>query len=287
MISNEGRNERDTLEQRMARESGRAQVLAVTSGKGGVGKTNIAANLAICLAASRKKVVLVDADLGLGNLDIIMNVNSKYNLWHVAHGHRRLEEVVHVGPGGVEVICGGSGLEDMANLSQFQRQRLLEEMDKFQNSCDVILIDTSAGINQSVIGFCQASDHVLVVTTPEPSAMTDAYAVIKVLCGQEFPGRISVVVNMAQSVAEGKKIYRQLSDVAARFLGRTLYDAGVIPKDDRLAASVRMRNPVVLAHPKSQVSSSLIAMAARLSKGCEVSRSSEEGFFRKVVNWFF
>lgn len=286
MTTIEGRDHQNILEQRMAQESGRAKVLAIASGKGGVGKTNIAANLAICLAASRKKVVLVDADLGLGNLDIIMNVNSKYNLWHVAQGQRSLEDVVHIGPGGVEVICGGSGLEDMANLSTFQRQRLLEELDTFQNSSDLILIDTSAGINQSVVGFCRASDHVLVVTTPDPSAMTDAYAMIKVLNAQNYSGQISLVVNMAQSVAEGKKIYRQLADVAQRFLNRTLYDAGVLCRDDKLAASVRMRKPVVLAHPRAQVSSALIAMAARLSKGAEV-KTSGEGFFRKVVNWFF
>jgi flagellar biosynthesis protein FlhG len=265
----------------------KAKVLTVTSGKGGVGKTNIAANLAICLAASGKKVVLIDADLGLGNLDIIMNITSRYNLWHVACGQKSLTDVINSAQAGVEVICGGSGLEEMANLSRFQRQRLLEEMDQLQHRCDIIIIDTSAGINNSVLGFCAAADHVLITTTPEPSAMTDAYAMIKVLAGQDFNGRISLTVNQAESAAEGKRIYRQLADVANRFLDIDVYDAGFVYRDDKVPASVKSRQPVVLSAPRSKATACIVAMAARISKGTVVNSKRKEGFFRKVVNWFF
>ena len=274
------------LQDMMAGQSTKANVIAITSGKGGVGKSNIAANLAICLAASNKKVLLLDADLGLGNVDVLMNINSKYNLSHVISGQKSVAEVTQLGPAGVEVVCGASGLEDMANISSFQRNRLIEELDEMQNNADVILIDTAAGIDKSVVSFCRASDHVLVVTTPEPTAMTDAYAMIKLLAMKDYPGRISMVVNMAQNVSEGKKIYRQISDVARRFIGVQVYDAGVICSSDKLTMSVRLREPVVLAYPKSNVTATLVAMAARLSRGATV-RRAKEGFFQRVVNLLF
>lgn len=265
-----------------------ATVIAVTSGKGGVGKTNVVANLGLAFAASNKKTVLIDADLGLGNLDIIMNINSMYNLWHVARGTHSIEEIIQVGPNGVEVVCGPNGLEDMANLNQFQRSRLIEEMDKFHCNSDIILIDTSAGINQSVLAFCSASDQVLVVTTPEPSAMSDAYAMIKILSLQDYPGKICLVVNMAASLSEGKRVYRQMADVAHKFLSRTVYEAGILCMDERLPKSVKARKPFVLNYPQSNVTSAFTAMAARLSRGCRAGETARnEGFFRKVVNLFF
>ncbi len=263
-----------------------ASVLAITSGKGGVGKTSIAANLAICMAASRKKVVLVDADISLGNLDIIMNINSKYNISHMVNGQKSIEEIIHTGPEGIEIICGASGLEGLANISEFQRHRLLTELSKLQNNSDAIIIDTAAGISRSVVGFCLAADHTLVVTTPEATAMTDAYAMIKVLVRNRFEGRISLIVNMADSQAEGKKVYQQVTNVARRFLDTDVYDAGVLVRDDRLSSAVRLRKPVVLAYPKSQITSSLVALAAKLSSGLAV-EPNKEGFFKKVVDWFF
>jgi flagellar biosynthesis protein FlhG len=224
--------------------------------------------------------------MGLGNLDVLMNINSRYNISHVLDGSRELDEIIHPGPAGVEVICGGSGIENLANLSPFERRRLIDELDELQDSCDVMVIDTGAGINASVMNLCQAADHTLVVTTPEPTAMTDAYATIKVLSGRDYGGRMSLVVNMADSITEGKKIYRQIAEVAGRFLNVTVYEAGVLCKDESLVMSVREREPVVLSYPNSQISSSLSAMAARLWKG-SATRTGTEGFFRKVVNWFF
>lgn len=263
-----------------------ASVLAITSGKGGVGKTSIAANLAICMAASQKRIVLVDADMSLGNLDIIMNINSKYNISHMVNGQKSLEEIIHTGPEGIEIICGASGLEELANISEFQRHRLLRELSKLQNNSDAIIIDTAAGISKSVVGFCLAADHTLVVTTPEATAMTDAYAMIKVLVRNRFDGRISLIVNMADNQAEGKKIYQQVANVARRFLNTDVYNAGVLVKDDHLSSAVRLRKPVVLAYPKSQITSSLMALAAKLSSGLAV-EPNKEGFFKKVVDWFF
>lgn len=276
----------DYLRQIVETRPERAQVLAVTSGKGGVGKTNIAANLSICLAQIRRRVILMDADLGLGNLDLVLNLNSRFNLGHVLNGRKSLEEIIQLGPAGVEVICGGSGIEDLANIHPFQRQRLVDELDRLQHRADLILIDTGAGIHSTVIGFCMASDHTLVVTTPEPTAMTDAYAMIKVLSSRKYQGRISLLVNMADNIAEGRKTYRQISEAAARFLTTAVYDAGVLCKNDLLADAVRRREPVVLAYPRSTVTEHFAAISARLGNVSRMS-SEKDGFFRKVVNWLF
>lgn len=267
-------------------ENPSALVLAITSGKGGVGKTNIAANLAISAAAENKRVILLDADLGLGNLDVLMNLQARYNLSHVISGKRTLEQITHVGPGGVEVICGGSGIESLANLSPFQRQRLLGEMESLQERSDLIVIDTGAGIHSTVVGFCLAADHTLVVTTPEPTAVTDAYAMIKVLASKQYAGRISLLVNMAQSLAEGKKVYRQIAEVANRFLNVAVYEAGVLCRDENLTQAVRRREPVVSAFPKSGISNAFTVISNRLTKGTHT-EIDRKGFFRKVVNWLF
>ena len=267
-------------------ENSGAVVLAITSGKGGVGKTNIAANLSVCMAANNQRVILMDADLGLGNLDVLMNIQARYNLSHVVSGSRTLEEITQIGPNGVEVLCGGSGIEALANLNHFQHQRLLDEMQDLQDRSDLIVIDTGAGIHSSVIGFCLASDHTLVVTTPEPTAITDAYAMIKVLASKNYSGRISLLVNMAPSLAEGKKVYRQIADVASRFLNVAVYEAGVLCRDDNLAQAVRRREPVVQAFPKAGISHAFATISNRLTKGTNI-RAGGEGFFRKVVNWLF
>lgn len=280
------RNEALHLQQMVESCPRQAKVLAITSGKGGVGKTNISANLAICLAASGKKVLLVDADMSLGNLDVIMNLNNKYNISHMLNGRKSLEEIIHTGPAGVEVVCGVSGLEDIANLNEFQRQRFLKELSALQGNNDAIVIDTAAGISKSVIGFCLAADHVLVVATPEATAMTDAYAMIKVLAGNSFGGRISLIVNMAHTISEGKKTYQQISGVAKRFLNIHVYDAGVLLRDEQLVSAVRQRKPVVLAYPGARVSCSIVALAARLSSNASAAETRGSGFFRKVVEWF-
>lgn len=279
-------NEAIHLQQMMQSRERPARVLAVTSGKGGVGKTNIAANLAICLAASRKKVLLVDADLSLGNLDVVMGINSKYNISHMIYGQKSIEEIVHIGPEGLEIICAASGLEELANINEFERQRLLRELCGLGRSSDVIVTDTAAGISRSVVGFCLAADQVLVVTTPEAAAMTDAYAMIKVLIGNKYDGRISLIVNMARTAAQGKKTYRQIANVVKQFLNTHLYDAGVIPWDERLSCAVRQQRAVVLAYPKAPVTSSLVALAAKLS-GSSAAQAGGEGFFKRVADWFF
>ncbi len=277
-------NQAVNLQQAPVGDRAVACVLAVTSGKGGVGKTNIATNLALCMAASEKRVLLLDADISLGNLDLLLNIRSKYNISHVINGAKRVEDIIQLGPLGLQIICGASGLDQLADISESEQHRLLQHLSGLQHASDTIVIDTAAGISNSVVSFCLAADHVLVVTTPEVTAMTDAYGMIKVLVRKRFDGPISVVVNMAQSIAEGRSIYQRLADVAARFLRVDLYYAGVLLKDERLCAAVRSRQPVVLAYPKSQIASSFNTLAARLG-GIDCRRADGGTFFRRVFRW--
>lgn len=262
-----------------------SRVLAITSGKGGVGKTNVAANLALCLAASKKRVLLLDADISLGNLDLVMNIRSRYNNPHVISGQKRVEDIVQTGPEGLRIICGASGLDRLADIDEQEQHRLLRHLAALQNDTDVILIDTAAGISGSVVSFCLAADHVLVVTTPEATAMTDAYGMIKVLVRKQYAGPISVVVNMARDSADGKRTYQRLADVTKKFLQTDLYYAGVLLKDEHLCTAVRERKPVVLAYPRSQISSAFAALAARVG-GIECGRQTQGSFFRRITKWF-
>ncbi len=262
-----------------------AKVLAIASGKGGVGKSNISANLAICLARSGKRVLLWDADMSLGNLDVLLNVQSKYDISHVLFGHRQLNEIIHHGPYGIDILCGASGMESMANLTEFHQSRLIHDMDQLQDNADVIIIDSAAGIAKSVVGFCMASDHVLIVTTPDATAMTDAYGMIKVLAANRFQGHMSLVVNMADTQAQAKKTYLQIARVANQFLGLTIYYAGSVLFDPNLVSAVRARAPVITAYPRTQASVSIRMLASRLSSASP-SKNPKKPFFKQVVNWF-
>src|SRR5881396_2136368 len=199
-----------------------ASVIAVTSGKGGVGKSNVAVNLAIQFASSGKQVVLLDADLGLANADVLCNIDLPFNLSHVIARRKELREVMIDAPGGFKLIGGASGLARMADLTDFDRQRLVTSLVELEQQVDVILIDTGAGISPNVLSFTRAADHVLVVTTPEPTAITDAYAVVKVLHkdaagpnplesvggpGAAGERRISLFVNQVRTPGEGRVVY--------------------------------------------------------------------------------
>ncbi len=263
-----------------------AHIIAVTSGKGGVGKSNVAANLAICLRASGKKVVLMDADLGLANLDVILNVRARYTLAHLVAGKRQIEQVIQKGPGGIRLICGASGLTELTELNEFQRQNLVRELTKLEQQTDYIIIDTGAGISEGVLCFCEAARQTLIVTTPEPTSITDAYAMIKRLVQGHSGTRLSVLVNMAESRTEARNVYQRVAQAAKRFLSVTVYDAGYVLYDEHVSEAVHQSEPLVLAYPRCSASYCFLALAGKLTRSSSAV-ANEEGFFRKVVNWFF
>ena len=270
----------------LARRSRRgALTLAVTSGKGGVGKSNVAVNLSICLAARGVRVTLVDVDVGLANADLLMNVQPRYTLSHVLSGVRSIEAVGIEGPCGLRFVPGTSGRQDLANLSEFDRENLIAQLRKLHRGTDIVVLDCGAGISTNVIGFARRADQVLVVTTPEPTAMTDAYATIKVLRRDGYAGRVGLFVNMANSRAEAQAAYGRLAGVAQKFLNYSVADDGYMLQDTAVELAVSERCPFVIRDPGSGASACIAAMADKLARGCR-GVPIRNGLLRRVAGLF-
>jgi flagellar biosynthesis protein FlhG len=260
----------------------RTNVLAITSGKGGVGKSNVAVNLATLLAASGKRVLLIDADLGLANADVLCGVEAPFNLSHVVSRRKSLAETIVRTPAGFDLVGGASGLPRMADLDDSGRRLLVEQLVRLEHSSEVILVDTGAGISSNVLSFCRAADHVLVVTTPEPTAVTDAYAMVKAISADKLPSRkLSLLVNQVSGAAEGRAVYDRVAKVARQFLSINLLDAGFVVSDDNVTRAVRRRKPLVLASPDSPASRCLMHLAMRLEQGVVPDNSG--GFFKRLL----
>jgi flagellar biosynthesis protein FlhG len=264
----------------------RASVIAVASGKGGVGKSNIAVNLSIQLASAGREVVLLDADLGLANADVLCNVDLPCNLSHVIARKKELSEVLVTAPGGFKLIGGASGLARMADLSDFDRQRIVSALAELENRADIIIIDTGAGISPNVLSFTRTADHVLIVTTPEPTAITDAYAVVKVISRDGGQRRLSLLVNQARSMAEARVVYDRIAKVAKQFLNVDVYDAGHVPADENVPLAVRRRTPFVIGAPKCAASQCVAKLAMRLEQGVGARLDGQAGFFTRMMGWF-
>ncbi len=269
----------------LMRTSRPTRTIAVTSGKGGVGKSNVALNLSILLSAGGNRVALVDADLGLANLDVLAGVTVRTNLSHVIAGSHTLEEAVVDLPSGVQFVPGANGLTRLADLSEFQRAKLLGELSALEADNDIIVVDCSAGIGPDVMSFACGSDHAMVVTTPEPTAITDGYAVVKAVTQRRYAGRVSLLVNMAADRHEARITHQRIANVGRRFLGARVFDAGYVLTDPKVREAVRRREPFVLAHPRCAASRCLAALATKLSSSTWPI-GQKEGFFRRVAKWF-
>lgn len=261
----------------------RASVIAITSGKGGVGKSNIAVNLSIKLASAGKNVVLLDADLGLANADVLCNIDLPFNLSHVIARKKDLSEVMVTAPGGFKLIGGASGLARMADLTDFDRRRIVESLVAVEHEADTIVIDTGAGISPNVLSFTRAADHVLVVTTPEPTAITDAYAVIKVISKDGMDRRISLLVNQVRSLDEARLVHDRISRVAKNFLGVNVLDAGHMVADEQVRRAVVQRVPFLLSAPRCAASFCITQLAMRFEQG--IALSQDGGFFSRMTRW--
>lgn len=236
---------------RQLRPTQPVRVIAVTSGKGGVGKTSVSVNLAVATAMSGKKVMLLDGDLGLANVDVMLGLQPSHNLSHVLAGKATLEDTLLEGPAGLLVVPASSGKQHMAELSQVQHAGLVQAFSELHRPLDTLIVDTAAGISDSVITFSQASQQVIVVVTNDPTSLTDAYALIKVLNREKAIGRVQVLTNMVASPSEAKEIYESLRRVAEKFLDVTLSFMGSVPNDEWLKRAVRRQRAVVDAYPNS------------------------------------
>ncbi|MEM7207000.1 MAG: MinD/ParA family protein [Pseudomonadota bacterium] len=227
------------------------RVIAVTSGKGGVGKSNVSVNIAVAMANRGHDVMLLDADLGLANIDVLLDVRPRYTLEHVVSGECTLEEAVVEGPVGVKIIPAASGVQKMAQLSQAEHLGLVRSFSELSEPIDTLIVDTAAGISDSVTAFTRAAREVVVVVCDEPASITDAYATIKVLSRDYKVNRFHVVANMARSLKQGRELFHKLTAATDKFLDVTLEFSGVIPYDEVLIKAVRQQKAVVDAYPRS------------------------------------
>lgn len=243
------------------------RVISISSGKGGVGKTNIAVNLAYCLAKQGKKVVILDADLNLANVDVLLGITPHFNLHHVFLGEKSLQDILVKGPGGFSILPASSGVLEMADLTEAQKLYFLAEISELGEKIDILLVDTAAGINNNVIYFTLASQERIIVLTPEPTSLTDAYAMIKVLSCRHDVKKFRILVNSANSEKEALTVFRQLTSVADRFLDTLSFDyIGYIPFDTKLPQAVRAQRLVTEISPQSKSSIMLNKIARKLGE---------------------
>jgi len=239
------------------------KVITVTGGKGGVGKTNICANLAVSLSMLGRRVMLLDADLGLANVDILFGMQPHYNLADVVSGDRSLNEIIVEGPAGVSVVPGASGLGEMANLTSSHHAGIIHAFSEYTRDLDILLVDTAAGISDGVLRFAEAAHEVIVIVCDEPTSITDSYALIKVLAKDYGVRQFRVVTNMTRQGGDGSNLFQKLLRVTDRFLSVSLDHAGSIPFDDRVWRAVQLQTPFVTAFPTSLAAAALKKLAHR------------------------
>ncbi|MCP3665116.1 MAG: MinD/ParA family protein [Gammaproteobacteria bacterium] len=239
------------------------RVIAVTGGKGGVGKTNVSVNLAVALADEGKRVMLLDADLGLANVDVVLGLHPEHDLSDVLQGECSLEDAVVEGPSGILVVPGASGVQRMAELSEAEHAGLIRAFSDVGTDLDVLIVDTAAGISDTVVSFSRAAQEVVVVVCDEPASITDAYALIKLLNREYGVNRFQILSNMARSAQEGRDLYNKMCRVTDRYLDVMLTYMGSIPYDEYLRKAVRSQKPVVKAFPRSKATQTFKNLAKK------------------------
>lgn len=242
------------------------RVITVTGGKGGVGKTNVSVNLALSMCQAGKKVMIMDADLGLGNIDVLLGLHPKYNLSNVINGERDLEEIIVEGPDGLTVIPAASGVQEMAELNPMQHAGLVQAFSQLSQQIDVLIVDTAAGISDSVMTFSKAAQEVLVVVCDEPASITDAYGLIKLLNRDHGLFRFRILANMVKSAQQGREVYEKITKVTDRFLDVALDYIGHVPYDDYVIKAIRKQQAIVDAFPRSKAAMAYKTLAEKIEK---------------------
>lgn len=237
------------------------RVIAIASGKGGVGKTNLSVNLGVSLCKLGRKVALLDADMGLANVDILLGLHPSYNLTHVLSGEKSLADIVVEGPHGLKVIPASSGVQHMAEIGTMEQAGIINAFSEFEHDIDVLLVDTAAGIHGGVINFARACQEVLIVVCDEPTSLTDAYALIKLLNRDHGLNRFHIITNMVESLQHGKTLYSKLCKVTDQYLDVALYFTGAVPFDKSLRKSVQKQQAVIELMPNSPSSQAIKGLA--------------------------
>lgn len=241
------------------------RVITIASGKGGVGKTNVSVNLALALAATGKDVTILDADLGLANIDVMLGLHSTQNLSNVMNGECDLDEILLEGPNGIKIIPASSGVKDMAEMSSAQHAGLVNAFSELTHNIDILLVDTAAGISDSVVSFSRAAQEVIVVVCDEPASITDAYALIKLLNKDQGIFKFHILANMVSGPQQGREVYDKLSKVSDRFLDVALDYLGHVPYDEHLQKAVKRQKAVVEAFPRSRAAQAFQTLSKKVN----------------------
>ncbi len=259
----------------------KARVIAVTSGKGGVGKTSLSVNLAIELSKLGKKVVIFDADFGLANVEVMLGIRPKYNLLDLFHNNMNIEDIITNGPNGIGFISSGSGVSELASMDYESLKQLINEMSKLDRLYDIVIIDTGAGITDAVMEFVMVSPEILLVVTPEPTSITDAYSLLKVLRRKEefnpLYKTINVVSNRVSDKDEGRDIYNKMNTVSSKFLNTKLQYLGEIIQDKSASMAIIEQKPVCNVYPNSMIARGIVNIAANLANDNVAEDTSKDG----------
>ncbi|MDU4937075.1 MAG: MinD/ParA family protein [Clostridium sp.] len=262
----------------------KAKIITITSGKGGVGKSNFVVNMGITLHKKGKKVLIFDADIGMGNDDVLMGVLPRYNVFDLLEG-KDINEVVVEGPYGINLLPGGSGINYIENLEEKERLAFIEKLTSL-DEYDYIFIDTGAGINKNVLAFIACSEETIVITTPEPTSLTDAYSLIKATDHFKLTDTANVIVNRAFSIKDGEETYNKLKRAVDKFLTIKINYLGSISEDRKLVEGVRAQVPFTILHPKCDASRSIERISNKLIGNASVENMGAEGLFKKLFSLF-
>ncbi|MCK9443589.1 MAG: MinD/ParA family protein [Tissierellaceae bacterium] len=264
-----------------------AKVISVSSGKGGVGKTNFALNFAISLKRLGYDIVIIDSDIGLSNVEILSGVSLNYSMSDIVFSNKSIFEIMGEGPEGVKIISGGSGLKELNLLRDENFPRLIYEIEKLQSSYDFIVIDTGAGISNAVIDFIMTSNEVIIISTPDPTSLMDSYTLIKSIVSNGFTGQINIVSNLVNNRHEGKEVFDKLSTTVNNFLRVQIKYFGYIEKDRIVSNAIRNQVPFIISHPNSNTAKKINIMAMNfLDKKLTTFENEKVGFAKKIFDIF-
>ena len=262
------------------------RIITIASGKGGVGKTNVATNLAISFARMGKEVVLMDADLGLANVNVVLGIIPKYNLYNVLKGQKSISDILTDTPEGVKLIAGASGFSQLADLNHDQKANFINEIEKL-DFADLIIVDTGAGVSDNVLSFVLAADEILIVTTPEPTAITDAYGIIKTIATKRSDSSIKLIVNRVQSPNEANRVAERVINIASQFLSVKVENLGYIFEDVHVPKSVIQQKPFVVNSPTSKASTCINNLCLKLEHlDVPLRKKGFSGFFKTFFQYY-